>query len=115
MSEDVSMKGKLVPVSLEGMTAEEKALSLIPKDKHVNVSEFYESALEYLTMEMNYYFHKPSGTLYELSIIEEDLYDFMELIPNGDGSYDFLTRFYNGGTYLGEMLNEGFANLPEDE
>lgn len=27
-----------------------------------------------------------------------------ELSINQDGTYDFLTQFYNGGTYLGEMI-----------
>ena len=29
-----------------------------------------------------------------------------EISINSDGTYDFLTQFYNGGTYLAEMLGE---------
>jgi hypothetical protein len=115
MSRDVSMKGKLIPIDLEGKTVEEKALSIVPKDKQVNVTEFYDSALDYITLELSYYFEKTSGILFEVSVIEEDYDSFMEISKNADGSYDFLTRFYNGGTYLGEMLDDGFKELSEEE
>lgn len=115
MSSDVSMRGELIPVDLEGKTVEEKAYSLVPEDKRVNVTEFYESALEYITLEMNYYFDKISGTLFEISVIEEDLDCFMEITKHDDGSYSFMTRFYNGGTHLGEMLDDGFEELAEEK
>lgn len=115
MSSDVSMRGELIPVDLEGLTVEEKALSLVPEDKRINVAEFYESALEYITLEMDYYFDKISGTLFEVSVIEEDLDNFMDITQNDDGSYSFVTRFYNGGTHLGEMLDDGLKELAEEE
>lgn len=115
MSRDVSMKGKLIPVDLEGLTVEEKVLSLVPKDKHINVTEFYDSALDYITLELNYYFEKTSGILFEVSVIEDEYDSFMEITKNADGSYDFLTRFYNGGTHLGEMLDDGFEGLAEGD
>jgi hypothetical protein len=117
MSSDVSMKGKLVPVDLEGKTLEEKAFLLIPEDERANVEKYgYDSALEYLQdEEESYYFDKASGILFEISILEEDYTSFMELTPNSDGSYDFLTRFYDGGTHLGEMLDDGFKELSEED
>jgi hypothetical protein len=116
MSSDVSMKGKLVPVDLGGMTIEEKALSLIPESKRDNIEKYgYDTALEYLLdEESRYYLNMELEILFEISIIEEDYDSFMELKPNADGSYDFLTRFYNGGTHLGEMLDDGFEALEED-
>lgn len=117
MSSDRSMKGKLIPVDLENMTLEEKALSLIPESKRSNVEKYgYDTALEYLLDEdSRYYFHLDSETLFEISIIDEDCDSFMELKANTDGSYDFLTRFYDGGTHLGEMLDDGFDELEESE
>jgi hypothetical protein len=110
------MKGKLIPVNLEGKTLEEKALSLIPESKRGNVEKYrYDSALEYLlNEESEYYFHKDSGILFEVLTIDDEYDSFMELKPNSDGSYDFVTRFYNGGTHLGEMLDEGFEDLSEE-
>lgn len=117
MSSDVSMKGKLIPVDLEGKTLEEKALSLIPESERDKLEKYgYDSALEYLQdEEESYFFHKPSGILFEISIIDENYDSFMDLKKNPDGSYDFLTRFYDGGTHLGEMLDDGFKELSEEE
>lgn len=116
MSQDVSMKGKLTPVDLEGKTLEEKALSLIPESERANIEKYgFDSALGYLQdEEESYFFHKDSGILFEISIIEEDYDSFMELKKNPDGSYDFLTRFYDGGTHLGEMLDDGFEELNDE-
>lgn len=111
MSRDVTVRGKLIPVDLEGMTVEAKALSLIPKDKHINVTEFYDSAVDYLTLELNYYFEKTSGILFEISSTEAEDDYFVKVTKNDDGSYDFLTRFYNGGCDLSEMLEEGLEDL----
>lgn len=113
MSRDVSVSGKLIPVDLEGMTVEAKSQSLIPADKRVNVTEFYDSALDYLTLECNYYFDKASNILFEISAIEAEDDYFVRVTKNPDGSYDFLTRFYNGGCDLTEMLDEGFQELSE--
>lgn len=113
MSSDVSMKGKLIPVDLGKMTLEEKALSLIPESKRSNIEKYgYDTALEYLLdEESRYYFHKDLEILFEVSIIDDEYDSFMELKLNADGSYDFVTRFYDGGTHLGEMLDDGFEEL----
>lgn len=117
MSSDRSMKGKLIPVDLEEMTLEEKALSLIPESKRANIEKYgYDTALEYLLDEdSRYYFHKDLEILFEVSIIDNEYESFMEIKPNADGSYDFITRFYDGGTHLGEILDEGFEELSEEE
>ena len=117
MSSDVSMKGKLTPVKLEGKTLEERALSLIPESERANIEKYgYGCALDYLQdEEESYFFHRGLGILFEISIIDEDYDSFMELKASPDGSYDFLTRFYDGGTHLGEMLDDGFKELSKDE
>lgn len=117
MSSDRSIKGKLIPVNLENMTLEEKALSLIPESKRSNVEKYgYDTALEYLLDEdSRYYFHLDSEILFEVSIIDDEYDSFMELKKNADGSYNFVTRFYDGGTHLGEMLDEGFDELSDEK
>lgn len=43
---------------------------------------------------------------------ELDSYDdICELEGNDVDGYTYLMRFYNGGTYLGEMVEEGLENL----
>jgi hypothetical protein len=51
--------------------------------------------------------------LYEFIEHEEssDNEYFMKLYPNEDGTISFIGSFYNGGTYLGEMLEEAFDKL----
>lgn len=50
--------------------------------------------------------------LYEIYDHEEHEHGnaIVQMHPNGDGSFKFYTHFYNGGTYLGEMLAEGIKN-----
>lgn len=40
---------------------------------------------------------------------EDDM--FCNIHDNKDGTYSFHTRFYNGGTYLGEMLEDEIKNI----
>lgn len=43
---------------------------------------------------------------------EIDSYDdIQELLPQPDGSYIYIMRFYNGGTCLSEMLGEAIEKL----
>lgn len=30
--------------------------------------------------------------------------------PSGDGTYEYIAQFYNGGTYLDEVLEDGIKN-----
>lgn len=48
----------------------------------------------------------------------EDLGDedmFCRLQDNGDGSFSFYTRFYNGGTCLTEMIEDEIKKLDDEE
>jgi hypothetical protein len=56
------------------------------------------------------------GKLYEIY----DRYDLdnessIILIQMPDGTYQFLTSFYNGGAGLRDMLNEGFKELEKNK
>lgn len=45
---------------------------------------------------------------------EIDSYDdIQELLPQADGSYVYIMRFYNGGTCLEEMLEEALEKLEQ--
>jgi hypothetical protein len=43
--------------------------------------------------------------------IESDGEDIDVMIPNEDGTITFVMQFYNGGTCLPEMIEEGLARL----
>lgn len=44
---------------------------------------------------------------------EEDM--FCKIHKNDDDTYSFHTRFYNGGTCLSEMLEDGMLDFKENE
>jgi hypothetical protein len=46
----------------------------------------------------------------------DDSDDIYDIKPNGDGTYSFIMKFYNGGTYLTECLEEELSKvLSKDE
>lgn len=112
MSEDVLVKGKLTPVILDGMTTEEKAYDLIPESNRGEIESYgYDSAIAYLTTEMDYYYDSDSETLFEISQKKSIEGSFIDMVKNPDGTIDFITLYYNGGAHLSEMLNDGFDQL----
>lgn len=44
---------------------------------------------------------------------ERDDEDIYELKSNGDGTYSFIMRFYNGGTCLSECIEEELEKLKQ--
>lgn len=108
MSEDVTYRGKLIPVDLEGMTVEEKAREILGATE---LPDYYESYLEQLMDDDDYLYYSPSATLFRVESIQDESDGFMNMTANEDGTFDFHTRFYNGGTYLAEMLEDGLNEL----
>lgn len=41
----------------------------------------------------------------------EDTSYLVDVRSNGDGTYKYIVQFYNGGTWLNEVLEEGLNNL----
>lgn len=41
--------------------------------------------------------------------------NIFEMTPNPDGTVSFTMRFYNGGTFLGECIEEGLKKLEKNE
>jgi len=80
-------------------------------DEEFDDSEYTEGALF-----DDYYkrFLKINGKVWEIFDHkemgdEDDM--FCKLHDNKDGTFSFHTRFYNGGTYLGEMLSDEIEKL----
>lgn len=40
----------------------------------------------------------------------EDTSYLVDVRSNGDGTYEYIAQFYNGGTYLDEVLEDGIKN-----
>lgn len=54
------------------------------------------------------------GVLWEIIDEEEDADDNLShFTPVSDGVYSYVVQFYNGGTCLGEMIEEGIQKLKE--
>lgn len=77
-----------------------------------NVSDFiYENNLEnkYIIIKNGLYEWLEHKCKYD----EED--DFCDLKENQDKTISVHAQFYNGGTFLDEILNDGFDNLVENK
>ena len=116
MSEMERHIGKIGKVDLGNYTIEEWCKK---KCKYIGIGldECYKSYKEALLTEPY-----PSivievdGTLWEIieDNEEENTEDISILTPNNDGTYSYIMQFYNGGTYLSEMLENGIKNIKED-
>ena len=111
MSDYESHTGKLRKLMpLEGETFEEQCQRLwLENGGHEDeykpgelFSEYYEKYLNVNDTVWEIFDHEDLGE-------DEDM--FCKLHPNTDGSYSFHTRFYNGGTYLAEMLSDEIEKL----
>ena len=104
--------GKIKKVDLKGKSIEEFAkehMSYLSR----KLPSHYESYTEYLKSYYDYerYF-TIKGKLYEIIEAKDITYsDFCIVNENIDETYSFVTSFYDGGTCLTEMLEEGFSSI----
>lgn len=112
MSDNQMYIGKLKAVpSLEG----ESLFELI---KRVHDEEGFEFDPEY-TDKTTYFdafdekYFVVAKVLYKVIELDEMEPEdaFIEMNKNDDGSISFITRYYNGGTCLSEMVEEGLKDL----
>ena len=110
MSDYEQHSGKLKVVEpRENETLEQLKKRLWMEKDETNKEEDYEDLLEEY---YNVYF-EVNGKLWEV-IEHEDHGDddtFSRLQDNGDGTFSFHTRFYNGGTCMSEMITEALEKL----
>ena len=109
MSEQRTYIGKLWELDLDGKTPEEYAKQYMHDTGKTELPTYHDNWLEYL---LDYYdskFIMLKGKLYNLSIETElDESDFCVIHKETDGFYTFATSFYDGGTYLEEVLTNEF-------
>jgi hypothetical protein len=108
MSDYQREEGKLIPIELNDEIAAQ-----ILSERKIGRNDF-ETPLEQLLGWLDEEYIKVKGFGYfKIEGYKNhgcDL-DFSLVNKNEDGSFYFHTLFYNGGTYLAEMLEEGFENL----
>ena len=113
MSEIELHTGILKKVNTKGLSPEdwcrEQVLFIDPMrekydfEKWSMILEEYDNIGKYLVT---------ATDVYEICDTELDS-DFCDIHKNSDGTYSYVTQFYNGGTYLQEMLIDGLNELRE--
>ena len=114
MSETVGRKGKLI-LCKKYKDADELQSNLqnfwqsVPREERDKYYKDAEEVDEY-GLEDNGYVIIDRNCIYKVELDKDfDIYDnFVEITQVQDGVYEFVTQFYNGSTYLQEMLQEGF-------
>lgn len=109
MSDYHRIEGKLIPIELT-----EEIAAKILKEKGVVESNF-DSTVEHLLEDFYEEYMEIEGKHFRVEDLKDhgNELDFVKLYPNEDGSFDFITLFYNGGVCLEEMLAEGLSDLEE--
>lgn len=115
MSQTETHIGKLRKVSLENFSNIEEWSKQKCFELNLNELEsYYRGWFEKLSSETEYrnYF-KVDDEIWEsiehTEIDEGDNIDYM--VKNDDGTVSYVTQFYNGGTYLGECIEDGLRRL----
>lgn len=112
MSEQRTYIGKFWEVDTCGKTPEEYAKQYMHDTGKTELPTYHDNWVEYLLDYNDYQFIMLKGKLYKLSIENElDESDFCVIHKEIDGSYSFATSFYDGGTYLEEVLTDEFEKI----
>jgi hypothetical protein len=120
MSRTEHIKGKIrrLPLS-EGETVETQAKDLLDKyypDVELDDPESYKYSHQLMDEGYNR-FVITNNFIYEIieSVEMDDDGDFIELGQNDDGTINFHTQFYNGGTCLSEVLVDELEKTIEND
>lgn len=115
MSEQRTYIGKLWELDLENKTPEEYAEQYMRNIGKTELPMYHDSWLEYIIDYEDDKFIKINGKLYKLSVgnnIDDSC--FCVIHKESDGSFSFATSFYDGGTYLQEMLENEFERMQKN-
>ncbi|MCA9750029.1 MAG: hypothetical protein KC414_13045 [Romboutsia sp.] len=117
MSDYEFHKGTLKPLTLsEGETYEDKAKKICNNNGVEKLPNYCDTYLEYIRDRNFDNYTVLNNSIYEIDNSELDPYsDVQELVDNKDGTYSYIMKFHNGGTYLEEMLEESLHKLENKE
>jgi hypothetical protein len=118
MSQTEAHIGRLVPVLANEDESRDDLMKKVlvglgrplsdPDDIYTDLRSWFDEATEY-----KYLFHQ--GNLWKIEDKElDDGQDINIANLNIDGTVSYVSTFYNGGTYLNEMLREALDNLSDD-
>lgn len=113
MSQTEFHVGKLVPVDLQGLTLEEMCKKICQEWGCTEIDSFNDSWEEQLKSDSYERYFIVDGIIYFLQDHTEDEPDghFMNMRRESDGTINFVTQFYNGGTCLSEMVEDGISEM----
>lgn len=114
MSDYESHSGKLVPFyRIEGESDKEyfqRAFEDNFKEEYWDEDEYIGEFIYACNMYKKVFYAKDT-IFFNVNHKSLDPYDdIQELEDNGDGTYSYFMRFYNGGTCLSEMVEEALEN-----
>lgn len=113
MSETVRHIGKIRKVNLNGLTVEEWYKKKC-EERGITLQRWHDGYKQaFLDEEDDVEFVSSDNSVWEIveDKEEEDTEELSVLTPNSDGTYSYIMQFYNGGTYLGEMLGEAIRTI----
>jgi len=120
MSRTEHIKGKMRPLpQAEGETVEDQCKKILERD-YPNVELDYPTKYDYKYQLIDEAYEKyviTEYTIYEI-LEQKDIEDddgYVTVTDNQDGTYEFDTRFYNGGTCLSEMLEMGLKKMDTND
>ena len=97
--------GTIKKIDTQGLTIEEWCQKECEKfGVKQGIFECYYNLLMSLTNRRKYIVL--NDKIYRIDDKEYEDDDIYEMYPNGNGSYSYVMRFYNGGTCLSECLEE---------
>jgi len=113
MSQTEYHVGKLVPVDPQGMSLEEMCQKMCQEEGCTEIDSFNDSWEEQLKSDFYEKYFIVDGTIYSLQDHTEGEPDghFMNMRREPDGTINFVTQFYNGGTCLSEMVEDGISEM----
>lgn len=102
--------GTLTKINTDGFTVEEYCESLCKKHGYEITYEGDTYAETLRDVDDTY--KVLNGELYRCDDTQypEDTSYLVDVRSNGDGTYEYIAQFYNGSTYLDEVLEDGIKN-----
>jgi hypothetical protein len=103
-------RGTLVKVNTKGLTVEEYC-ELLCKKHGYEIAYEGDTYAETLR-DVDDTYKVLNGELYRCDDTQypEDTSYLVDVRSNGDGTYEYIAQFYNGDTYLDEVLEDGIKN-----
>lgn len=110
MSEMEAHKGKLVPMTLNGVTMEERAEDACKQLGLEWDDDYHNSWLDCLNDQGYRKAFVGGDIIYKVEDVVLDPFGFTEAFKNDDGTIDYVVLWYNGGAGFDEVIASAIEN-----